>query len=142
MIEASFYLFSTQKDYYVCVAKVIDKIYRLDKKSYIVVNDSNEAQKLDSFLWEYPKDNFIPHEIYDATEKTVAPILIGHASQTNAPEAEVLINLANCVPSYYQQYQRIVEIVVDDAQLKQQSREKYKFYQANGVKVVTHAITS
>ena len=68
------------------------------------------------------------------------PVLIGHV---DAPESinQVLINLDAAVPMFFSRFERVVEIVNQDETLRQQARDRFKFYRDRGYDLQTHNLS-
>lgn len=117
------------------ICRLVDKAYLQKKSVYIQANSEQEAQTLDDLLWTFRDDAFIPHSLYS---KSHATIQIGFAecpSQFN----DILINLTEKPLDFYQQFQRILEIVPQDC--KEIAREKFRFYRTHQCEITTHDLT-
>jgi len=51
-----------------------------------------------------------------------------------------LINLNDKIPASFEQYQRVIEIVSQQAEQKQRAREHFKFYKERGFTPRSHDI--
>lgn len=139
MTQVNFYLLGENAQYYLCLCKLTEKIYKMAMKIAIFSTSQTELQMLDELLWQYRDDSFLPHEIYNPDEETVAPIVLGSDGQAFT-QKNVLINLTESVPLFYHEFERIIEVVRNDTHLKQQSRNKYKYYQSQAVQIVTYTL--
>jgi DNA polymerase-3 subunit chi len=109
------------------------------KSIFVHMNTREEAQRFDALLWTYRDDSFLPHSLYDSnnevSEVSAAPIQIGFSdinsnsnSDTPNPSPAILFNLAQTVPSFYTQFERVIEIVFTDPSVQQLARQRYKHY--------------
>ena len=123
------------------VCRLAEKIYRLGHKVFIRTSTPSEATELDALMWTFRVGSFLPHSLTGMDAETpMSPLLIGHQE---GPEcsADLLINLAPSVPSAFRQYQRVAEIVDQDAAVKEAGRQRYRFYRDQGFTVDTHAVS-
>ena len=137
---------TTQVDFYVLAAalkpdlficRLSEKAYLQNKKIHVHAASEQHAQLLDTMLWTFRDDSFVPHDIFGAEPKAIPPIQIGHLAD-KANHQEVLINLHPEIPEIAWQSQRIIEIVTDNTKAK--SREHYKAYRQQGYTIKSHAI--
>jgi DNA polymerase-3 subunit chi len=119
--------------------KLIEKAYTDKQVIYIHTESIEAAEYMDDLLWSFRDDSFLPHTLVDTKHNDLPPILIGYEQ---APETHqsVLVNLAKQVPEFYNQYQRIIEIVFSDPDVQQLARERYKHYRDQGHDIHTHKL--
>lgn len=120
---------------YKLVCKLVDKAYQQKRGVFILANNEAEAKILDDLLWIFKDDGFIPHSLYGQSD---AKIQIGYGVSSNTFN-DIFLNLTPAVPEYYQQFQRILEIVPQDQ--KEIARKKYRFYKDNNCEVTTHDLS-
>lgn len=114
------------------LCRLCEKILGLGMRIYIHMPGEIEAERLDHRLWSFRADAFIPHVILG--REPTAPIEIGHGEQR--PEhREVFINLAMSLPEDAFQFQRIVEIVVQDASVLDATRRNYQRCRDKGLEL-------
>ncbi|MNC96157.1 DNA polymerase III subunit chi [compost metagenome] len=53
---------------------------------------------------------------------------------------DVLLNLADEVPAFFDRFERVLEIVAGDAAARGQSRQRFKFYRDAGLAPETHRL--
>jgi DNA polymerase-3 subunit chi len=143
MTESVFYILNSSqpRERYIVACKITEKAYKLGKHVFILTNTTEESQALDNLLWSFKQGSFIPHEIVDNTQQqTIEPlpnsVLIGASTSTTS--ATVLINLSTELPDNMDRFERIVEIIDQDVQIKQAGRQRYKAYQSNNFQLKTH----
>lgn len=118
-------------------SRLIEKIYKLNKHIYIHSDSPSQADEISKSLWEERKESFLAHEILNEGNKTSkAAIEIGH--QHKPAIHDVMINLSNEIPSFVGQFDRVVELVSDEKQIKENARERYIFYKKRGYPLRTH----
>ena len=120
--------------------RLVEKAYSLDHHVYIYTDDETQTEQLDNLLWTFRQGSFIPHERHAGENAPAAPILLGHQA---APENhnQVLINLHENVPMFFSRFERVVEIIDQDENVKQLGRERFKFYRDRGYDLHTHNVT-
>jgi len=129
---------STENDArYLIACKLAEKAYKLGHKIYIHTESSAQDQLIDNLLWTFREGSFVPHQrLADSLQKP-APVLIGH-DKGLSHEADILINLAQEIPDFFSQFERVAELVNEDPVYKAQARERYKFYRDRGYELKTH----
>jgi DNA polymerase III subunit chi len=125
---------------YVC--RFIEKVERLDHNILVVVDTLEEAQELDDLLWSFKPESFIAHQILGGDEQ--ARVEITYTLNAPAEHADagvhndVLINLGSQIPDYFSRFARLVEIVIQDPKILENTREHYRFYKQRGYPINQH----
>jgi len=133
--EITFYTFA---DNPLDVARrVAAKAYGQGRQVMIYAPDAAMADAIDRQLWTTPALSFVPHcrdtdALADAT-----PVLIG-ANADALRSADIMINLHFEQPPAFARFERLVEIVGQDADGRELGRQRYRFYQARGYALKTH----
>ncbi len=151
--------------------RLADKIFRLGKKLYIHTENAKQNQELDNLLWTFQDISFLPHDIAseelthntkmhegrvnqetttrldsngsadpELSKPQPSPILIGH-SHTPPAYFDVLINLARETPLFFSRFERLAEIVDEQANNRAAARARYRFYRDRGYPLQHHHIT-
>jgi DNA polymerase-3 subunit chi len=120
----------------ICACRLIDKAYQAGKRVYVYVETPEEAEQLNTQLWTFSDISFVPHEV--SVQGINAPIAIGW--EEPSPGFEVLMNLTSRIPFFFATFNHIIEIVPDINEIKIKSREKYKNYQGQNIKLETHEV--
>ena len=138
MTLIDFYIMSDQKPdaRQRLACKIAEKAYKKGHKIYIHTESEQQSNSMDKLLWTFRGGSFIPHSITNK-DKTGAPVLIGHDSE---PECipDVLINLSHEVPGFFSRFERVAEVITEDAEQKKKGRERYKFYRDRGYELRNH----
>lgn len=138
MTQVDFYLLdSTEAQGQRAICQLISQLYQAKQRVYVHCASLSEAQFYDELLWTFEEDSFIPHHLVDEGLIPPPPIQLGHTLQTPTI-TEVLFNLSNEIPAFYQQFKRILEVVPGDTEQRELSRQHYRFYQQQGFQVTTH----
>ncbi len=120
--------------HYAC--RLLEKAYRSGHHSYVHCEDAEQARQLDTLLWQFRDEAFVPHSLTDDSE----PVLIGHQGQPGR-HCDVLVNLSQRVPEAFSRFQRLAEIVCQDSDWLAASRQRYSFYKHRGYPMHTHSIS-
>lgn len=136
--QVDFYIVTSEADYLRTFARLCSKLYTRQLTAYVYCNDTMSMHQLDEYLWTFDDLSFIPHSLY--AKKIEAPILLGEATSQVAsfPVTTALINLTTSVPSFYNQYARVIEIIKPNE--RQKGRERYQSYKDQTLEPNVHKI--
>lgn len=139
MTQVDFYLLNqADKEGFVC--RLVEKIYHLNNRIHIHTGSPQEAEHLNTRLWQFRDGSFIPHSLYNEADAELTPVTIGFDSEPRHPVG-VLINLSPDVPLYFSRFDRVAEIVGTQNEDKQLARERFRFYKERGYELKTHEIS-
>ena len=129
MTKVDFYTSSPDKLRTVC--QLSHKAMQSGVRTVISIPDTATTDALDKLLWHYPATAFIPHCRSGTDEAEQMPVILNHGSD-KFPHHELLISLHNeCVP-FFSRFERVIEIISNDAEDSHLGRERYKFYRDRG----------
>ncbi|MFQ5634260.1 MAG: DNA polymerase III subunit chi [Gammaproteobacteria bacterium] len=117
--------------------RLAEQVYTLHALTYAHVGSAAEARQFDELLWTFRDGSFVPHEIASSRAEQRPPVVIGHAADTDV-EGDLLINLTDTIPSFFDRFGRIAEVVDASDQGKQAGRQRFSFYRDNGHEPNTH----
>lgn len=142
MIQVDFYVLkpSYPKDLYNFTCQLLEKIYTQKRRVYVHAGTEQEAQQLNRLLWMFRGGSFVPHGIITDADANLTPILLGSGQQHDTAH-DVLVNLSPMVPDFFDLYQRVAEIVDQNPQRLQASRERFRHYRELGCTLQTHELT-
>lgn len=109
------------------IVEVITRGYRKGQKIFVHTESKYQAEMLDEKLWTQDPKSFLPHQLVGEDENTKPPIEIGYG-QNPTIRADILINLADNVPDFYQPMKWIFEYAYGDDDKKEKARAKFRFY--------------
>lgn len=137
MAQADFYVLPDtepeSRTAFLC--RLADKVLGRGLNVYIHVENEPEAERLDQLLWDYRADAFIPHGIID--RKPGAPVQIGWGD--SLPEhRDVYINLALKASEETLKFERILEIVIQQPEILDATRNNFALYKKNGITPKMH----
>jgi DNA polymerase-3 subunit chi len=141
MPRVDFYLIAENQPHarLVFASRLIEKAYHLNHRIYVNTSSTAESHALDTLLWVFREESFIPHAIYTGSVTTSAPIQIGNEIQ-KLPEDQhdILINLSEAIPTFYTDFQRVIEIVLNEPQHQAKSRERFRLYREQDCQLDLH----
>lgn len=138
--EIDFYIHQMSEDSDVLhtACDLADKAWAEGLVVYVLASDEEQSQRMDELLWTFKQDSFVPHErwLMDAERTQSDPEALNHQmtqvliSPNAQPPAipDVLINLGAEAPIWFNQCQRVAELVGADAQSKAAGRARYRHY--------------
>lgn len=142
-IRVDFYLLaSDQPDARWLVAcRLLEKAYNRGHRVYVYCNHKRDAELLDELLWTFRDDSFIPHNLQGEGPEPPPPVQIGYDTEPRGFN-DILLNMADQIPPFYSRFKRVMELVSNVEDQKEQSRAHYKEYRAKGCELHTHNIES
>jgi DNA polymerase-3 subunit chi len=139
MSKVSFYLLKQgqRADRYVFACRLCEKISAQNLKIYLHTDTQEQAEYLDDLLWSFRPDSFLPHSLQNIEIDEEVSILIGYGEHFQQA-FDVLVNLSDSVPPFYQHFERVVEIISNDEQEKIQGRKRWVAYKEAGIEPESH----
>ena len=95
------------------------------------------AHRIDRLLWTWPAISFVPHCMADDALAGETPVLIA-ADADAAPVSDVLLNLGEDCPDFFERYDRLLEIVSQDDADRKTGRARYAWYRDRGYAIRNH----
>lgn len=141
MTQIDFYILQPQAagDRYQLACRIAEKARRAGHRVLIHAPIETETRHLDGLLWTLWEGSFIPHGLLGKDDPGLNPILIGDGS-TDLDEHDILINLASQVPTFFSRFERLIECVDHDDEVKNTSRARFRYYREHGYPLNTHDI--
>lgn len=133
MTEIAFHFNTADKLEYACrlIRKAVANSARV-----VVAGDSQLLNTLDSALWSFSPNSFIPHCLWGASEETLSfsPVVLVTADELPdaLPYHHVLLNLGHELLKGFEAFERIIEIVTHDERDKTFARKRWKHYADRG----------
>ncbi|WP_145136567.1 DNA polymerase III subunit chi [Pseudomonas duriflava] len=117
--------------------RLAEKAWKQDMQTYIHCADEAQRVRLDERLWSFRHDSFLPHDLVE--DKPDSPVVLG-IEAPDAVRGELLINLDTRIPSFFTQFARIAELVIDEPSIRQAARESFRFYRERGYALQDHRL--
>jgi len=118
-------------------ARVCAKAFAQGRRVRVLTSDATMSDALDQLLWRSPAVSFVPHCRPDGRLAAQTPVWVDHRAEHSGP-AEVLVNLASAPPAFFGRFDRVAEIVGDQAADLEAARERYRFYRERGYTLRNH----
>lgn len=95
------------------------------------------AHRIDRLLWAWPAIAFVPHCMTSDALADETPVLIA-SEAGSAPLRDVLLNLGEDCPEFFERFDRLLEIVSQDDTDKKAARARYAWYRDRGYAIRNH----
>jgi DNA polymerase-3 subunit chi len=142
MARVDFYVLAQvdERARHMLACKLAEKAWRLENTVYIHAKSRSDAEHLDQLLWTFRDGSFVPHGLAGRDDGTeVSPIMIGYGDQ-GIGTRDLLINLCDEIPSSFEGFPRVAELVTSDETCRQASRKRYAAYRDQGHELNTHKL--
>lgn len=131
MARSDFYILPTEdpdaRPRFLC--KVLEKVYGLGHRIYIRAASENDAKLLDQLLWDFRPSAFLPHSLL--AEQLGSPIEIGYGD-SRPDHRDVYVNMALEAEPLSLEFDRIIEVVIQQTDILAATRSNYRDYQQRG----------
>lgn len=139
MTEVSFHFNVADRLGYAC--RLLRKASRKGAK-VAVVAPAPTLTALDRALWTFEPTEFVPHVrlapgSVPAVRIRATPIWLLEAA-ADAPDHDVLLNLAQDVAPGFERFDRVIEIVSTNDAERATGRERWKHYASRGYTITRH----
>ena len=118
------------------VCELCQEAYENKQFTLLLTQSEQQSAHLDRQLWVFEDDSFIPHDAQES-EEFMSPILI-HNEPALTDERQLLINLADAIPTYFAQFERVIELVTENNRAL--AREHYNYYRERGYPLTHHKL--
>jgi len=122
------------------VCKLAEKAIGRSQAVFIHSNNENDLVLLDNALWDFRAMSFVAHKLLPAGYVTSSmdnePVQLSCGEPAN--DRTVLINMAAEVPSFFSRFERTLEVVDEESDIKTAGRMRYRFYQQRGYPLQHH----
>lgn len=136
MTEVAFHFNMPDKTLYLC--RLLRKA-AAQRARVAIIGPQAALRELDEALWSFSQTDFVPHCSIgsDATVRDASPIVLG-GEPAQAAHHEVLLNLDAQVPSGFERFSRVIEVVGLSEQELADSRIRWKYYKQRGYPLIRH----
>lgn len=109
----------------------------------VVVAEPQLLEELDSMLWSFSPADFIAHCLSSAPVDVLSrsPVVLmtpDHAPSQAVAHREVMLNLGPATPRGFESYERLIDVVGQDAFEREAGRQRWRHYQAHGYAITRH----
>lgn len=107
-----------------------------------VVGSAPSLRQLDAALWTFSAVDFLPHSsAADSPEVQSASAILLSEDPGLCAGREVLVNLGDEVPTGFEHFQRLIEIVAVDDHGRMTARQRWRHYTAQGYDLLQHDLS-
>ena len=105
----------------------------------VVTGDPGILRQLDADLWSLSPTDFVPHcdMNSDVAMLSATPVILSPTIDST-PHHQVLLNLGHTLPTGFEAFERVIEVVSLDEEDRQLARGKWKQYADRGFNIVRH----
>jgi DNA polymerase-3 subunit chi len=121
--------------------RLAEKAWKLGNRIHAHLGSAAEVARFDDLLWIFRQGSFVPHEVVAPGAPAAAPVTMA-ADPSLAPDADLLINLADEVPTGFERYARVAEVIDGSESSRQAGRRRHRHYQDAGLAPETHTVGS
>lgn len=141
MTEVSFHFNAPDRLAYAC--RLLRKAARAGSR-VAVTAPAETLGALDRALWTFDPTDFVPHRRLPAGEAVpprLRPTPIWLLERlADAPDHDVLLNLAQELPVGFESFERVIEIVSVSNEDRVAARERWKHYTSRGYAITRHEV--
>lgn len=101
------------------------------KPMLVYAPDRAVAEAFDRTLWTQNPTSFVPHVLRTSPLAAETPVVITDQIET-LPHDERLVNLSDTLPPGFARFQRLLEVISQEADCRTAGRERYRFYKDHG----------
>lgn len=139
MTQVDFYILpeATSDARWLFACRLIDKVHRMGVRVLVAMDNEADARSFDELLWTFKPESFIPHQLINGGKP--APVEITF-TQDAGDQQGLLLNLSKTTPPYFSRFERLCEVVIQEQQSLQSSRERFSFYKSRGYPIETRKL--
>ena len=120
--------------------RIAEKAY-LAKQKVVCFADAALLPRLDELLWTFGDGSFVPHDMVTREGASCdAPVALT-TGPLPAEHADVLINLADSVPPFFEKFARVAEFLDGRPEVRSAGRERFKAYRGQSLDPQTHNVS-
>ncbi len=136
MTRIDFHTNITDKISYAC--RLARKAYAARGKLVLLASDAAEAAALDKALWSVGDTDFLPHVMAADALAPVTPIIVTASLDGDMPHYGMLVNLTRTTPTGLDRFERVFEIISQDADDAAAGRKRYVAYKQQAYPLTHH----
>lgn len=145
MVKVSFYVLPTSNETarQKLLLKLLEKAYIAEEPTLLYSDNQELLRSLDRKLWEIPGVDFLPHALVESSDDINDADFIYLSDKTwPFEERSLIINVHPIVPEDVKAglYPRIFEVITQDPQVLEESRNRFRLYRSLGFEIQTHKL--
>jgi DNA polymerase III subunit chi len=120
--------------------RVAEKAYLAKQRVLVWSDEPALLPRFDELLWTFGDGSFVPHDTVSQPGATCqAPVALT-TGPLPADHADVLVNLGQAVPPFYEQFTRVAELLDARPEVRSAGRERFKAYRGRSIEPQTHNV--
>lgn len=145
MTQATFYILNKKQEHerYIFACKLAEKATHQKLRLILNMPSIEAAEHMDSLLWTFRPDSFVPHELIsnDSNSSQPPPVSIYYPQVNPDAPADICINLADKPPPSSIRVNRKIEIALNSPESLSRLRRYYKQLANENVTIEVHDFT-
>jgi DNA polymerase III subunit chi len=137
MTRIAFYVLTGSGGRHAFACRLVQKAFQQRARVFIHCDDSQLAREVDEVLWTFDDTAFLPHALQDDPLAPQAAVLIGDRDPGES-HSDILINLSPGVPEFFARFERVLEVLDDQPEVKADGRVRYRHYRERGYPLEVH----
>ncbi|MFZ2738303.1 MAG: DNA polymerase III subunit chi [Burkholderiaceae bacterium] len=107
----------------------------------VVTGPSPMLAQMDQDLWTFSSTDFVAHCSQDDSEllRANSPVLLASKLE-QLPHLKVLLNLGDQVPTGFERFERVIELVEQSDEDKKMARNRWRQYSDLGYHIIRHDV--
>ncbi len=136
MTQIDFHILSTLQtsDWLQYIARLVQKARSRSRSVLIATTSPEQSEQLSQALWACQPETFLAHE---PISQPFFDIQITD-SEDCGKHHDILVNLRPEAPAFFSRFERVFEVVCQQPDILQTSRERYRFYNERGYELKRH----
>ena len=120
--------------------RIAEKAYLARQRVVVFCDDATLLPRVDEMLWTFGDGTFVPHDTVTAEGAPCeAPVALT-TGPLPADHSDVLLNLGNTVPPFFEKFARIAEFLDARPEVRTAGRERFKLYRGKSIEPQTHNV--
>jgi DNA polymerase-3 subunit chi len=116
--------------------RLIDKAQKLGNQVYVACESEAQAKSLSEQLWSFQPESFTAHDV-EAQPQRQSKVHLGWDDDATHHHG-VMVNLRGNVPATFSRFERLTEIVSQEPEVLEKTRQNYSFYRERGYPINNH----
>lgn len=138
MTEVAFHFNVPDKTQYLC--RLLRKVVAAGKRALVLLPEP-QARAVDQALWTFSQEDFLSHATEQdslAVQRRSAIVLASR--MCDVAHSQVLINCLEDVPSGFERFERLLELVGNEDVERAQARMRWRTYVQQGYELIRHDV--
>jgi DNA polymerase-3 subunit chi len=120
--------------------RIAEKAYLGKQRVVVFCDDAAPLPRVDELLWTFSDGTFVPHDTVTVDGAACeAPVALTTGALP-AGHSDVLLNLGNVVPPFFERFARIAEFLDARPEVRAAGRERFKLYRGKSIEPQTHNV--